>query len=751
MEDSLFDVCVRMRPFVPAKIVQTSFNSKLSLNSQTPYQDSTTNKSRSASPISQVRAKDYEAVTIEGSSICFRESSIDSSLGDVSPNSFSKSRRRLPREAILFPSLFNRFTTNLDIFNSTVKPRLDITPGQSMTFLTYGISGSGKTHTIFGTNSKQKTQKERGVIGYTVGHIFEATERLSKSQIELGDLDNDPRVSVSFLEIYNEHVYNLLASKRTEKLSIIESPFANGVLVPGLLNYKVDSSEELDELLQEAQSKRAVAKNRNNRFSSRSHVIIEIKVSFKGEKEGKRLCKIRFVDLAGSEKISLEKKTTVKEGANINKSLLALTNCINTLADRKRTTRSFIPYRNSKLTRLLKEPLGGDKPIVMVVCLSPNSVYLEETVNSIKYAQKAQKISAQRPNKIDSKINLSAKEFYRKRISELEQECRYLKTVVKARELTSAHKISSQNERSQNSELKSSPLLKEDQHLFKKQQQILMNLVDELTEQIEESHSIHQTIIELDFLIVEIDERVSELQIDFESDQEFEQQTSCDEMRSLAEQLENNLDLKEVALEESEILDKAIKETKQRISQAYLSGSLVTGNFQKGILPQISTDDIITEGRKYSGTMTSSFNASISIPNRETASENQILASHSNQESEFSQPELKENVSSQYCLKEIRTGQIEKLKIGEGYSRFENTVQNLMMSLKPQIEQTPLRRPGITGKENKDATLKTLMYSESEFGFETLRMKLNEPSFREEINYKSHDKTQTNPMSLIST
>lgn len=101
------------------------------------------------------------------------------------------------------------------------------------------------------------------------------------------------------------------------------------------------------------------------------------------------------MDLAGSEKALLEDKSALREGSNINKSLLSLTNCINILSEnsqRGAKTSKFIPYRNSKLTRILKDSLGGSSPISLIVCLSPNSIYLDESLNSIKYAEKAMMI-----------------------------------------------------------------------------------------------------------------------------------------------------------------------------------------------------------------------------------------------------------------------------------------------------------------------------------------------------------------------
>ena len=247
--------------------------------------------------------------------------------------------------------------------------------GSSFTLLTYGISGSGKSHTIFG--SQNEVNNEKGLLFFFMQELLEKQKKLFKDQ------DSKITITNSFIEIYNEQVRDLLADDPNKKLSIIESPHSNGVLVPDLLSKPVSSLQDLNDNLSLALSRRVVCPNLNNMFSSRSHMIVEIIVT---DNLNRRVSKVRFVDLAGSEKVSLEAKDIIQEGANINKSLLSLTNCINILSDSRRREDAFIPYRNSKLTRLLKDSLGGDTPVLMIVCISSNACYLDENINSLKYA-----------------------------------------------------------------------------------------------------------------------------------------------------------------------------------------------------------------------------------------------------------------------------------------------------------------------------------------------------------------------------
>ena len=132
--------------------------------------------------------------------------------------------------------------------------------------------------------------------------------------------------------------------------------------------------------------------------------------------------------------MNMEGKEILQEGANINRSLLALTNCINILSEDKKRSTTFIPYRNSKLTRILKDSLGGTTPIVMIVCISPNSVYLDETLNSIKYAEIAKQVKVD-PNEPRqwAKYTIYNESNYQKKIDKLEKECKFLRSALRGR------------------------------------------------------------------------------------------------------------------------------------------------------------------------------------------------------------------------------------------------------------------------------------------------------------------------------
>ena len=213
------------------------------------------------------------------------------------PKNLKNPRKKKP---IKFPSIFNDKTSNQQIFDKILASKIsNCFNGTSFTLLTYGISGSGKTFTIFGNDSNPqkfcKEKKSQGIIFYTIDRIFDTKEtiELGLDQIEddlfeteqIGKEKEEFNIDItaSFIEIYNENVYDLLAwdkekntkesyspqSQFERKLTIIESPFTNGVIVPDLKTIKVDDPQKLKELVTAVQNRRIVSPNLNNNYSSR--------------------------------------------------------------------------------------------------------------------------------------------------------------------------------------------------------------------------------------------------------------------------------------------------------------------------------------------------------------------------------------------------------------------------------------------------------------------------------------------------
>jgi kinesin family protein 18/19 len=202
-------------------------------------------------------------------------------------------------------------------------------------------------------------------------------------------------IKISYLEIYNEQVIDLL-DERQGQLMIVEDP-VRGVFVPERREIEVDHPSELIDLIIEGNGRRTMASTTANQFSSRSHAILQISIQTTESSLGKNgqtvYSKLSLIDLAGSERAAStsNRGQRMVEGANINKSLLALGNCINILSD-KHKQGSFVPYRDSKLTRLLKDSLGGNTKTCMIACISPSYHCYEESVNTLKYAERARRI-----------------------------------------------------------------------------------------------------------------------------------------------------------------------------------------------------------------------------------------------------------------------------------------------------------------------------------------------------------------------
>ncbi|KDN48149.1 hypothetical protein RSAG8_03165, partial [Rhizoctonia solani AG-8 WAC10335] len=217
-----------------------------------------------------------------------------------------------------------------------------------------------------------------------------------------GEIESEQivQVSVTFLEIYNEDIRDLLAEPGSYaprgSLTLREDK-SNRVVVTGLVSHSPTTAEEVKQLVLDGNSRRTQSPTHANQTSSRSHAVLQINVTQSPRTASTTECQtsatLSVIDLAGSERASATKNMGERmlEGANINKSLLALGNCINALCATGGRTRP-VPYRNSKLTRLLKFSLGGNCRTVMIVCVAPTSAHYEDTQNTLKYANRAKEI-----------------------------------------------------------------------------------------------------------------------------------------------------------------------------------------------------------------------------------------------------------------------------------------------------------------------------------------------------------------------
>ncbi|VFV26575.1 low quality protein: kinesin family [Lynx pardinus] len=297
------------------------------------------------------------------------------------------------RKTYTFDMVFGASTKQIDVYRSVVCPILDeVIMGYNCTIFAYGQTGTGKTFTMEGERSpnEEYTWEEdplAGIIPRTLHQIFE----------KLTDNGTEFSVKVSLLEIYNEELFDLLnpSSDVSERLQMFDDPRnKRGVIIKGLEEITVHNKDEVYQILEKGAAKRTTAATLMNAYSSRSHSVFSVTIHMKETTiDGEELVKIgklNLVDLAGSENIgrsgAVDKRA--REAGNINQSLLTLGRVITALVERT----PHVPYRESKLTRILQDSLGGRTRTSIIATISPASLNLEETLSTLEYAHRAKNI-----------------------------------------------------------------------------------------------------------------------------------------------------------------------------------------------------------------------------------------------------------------------------------------------------------------------------------------------------------------------
>ena len=284
-----------------------------------------------------------------------------------------------------FDHIFDMDSTQEDVYKIAAVPAVEsLMSGYNSTIFAYGQTGTGKTYTMEGFSYDYLSPK-KGLIPRAIENIFKYIENNSNS-------DTTFIIRVTYLQIYNESIDDLLKSEK-KHLSIRES-HKKGIYVEGLSEWAVCSPNDIYALLERGAQSRIRAQTKMNDVSSRSHAVFTIileqmKIS-KGKKKFK--CgKLNLVDLAGSERVKLSGASgkQLDESRRINKSLSALGNVINALTDPKT---KHIPYRDSKLTRLLQNSLGGNCKTSMIAMISPYDGSFNESISTLNFAKRAKSI-----------------------------------------------------------------------------------------------------------------------------------------------------------------------------------------------------------------------------------------------------------------------------------------------------------------------------------------------------------------------
>jgi hypothetical protein len=262
----------------------------------------------------------------------------------------------------------------------------DIFRGFNSTIFAYGQSGSGKTFTMGTTKSAggSEIRENSGVIPRACADLF----------AHIGEkCQGNASVELSYLEVYNEEIRDLLTSDVDRKIQIRED-FNGEVFVEGLTTIEVTSPLEVGKLMNEANGRRAVASTKINEVSSRSHAICIISIQGTTIEDVTFRSRLTLVDLAGSERLAKTENTgwRRKEGININQGLFVLGLVISALTEKRPHMKRNPPYRESKLTRLLQDSLGGNSRTIMIACCSPADFHADETVNTLRYATQARSI-----------------------------------------------------------------------------------------------------------------------------------------------------------------------------------------------------------------------------------------------------------------------------------------------------------------------------------------------------------------------
>jgi len=314
-----------------------------------------------------------------------------------------------------FDAVYDWNSKQQELYDETFRPLVDsVLDGFNGTIFAYGQTGTGKTFTMEGIRDDPE---KRGVIPNSFEHIFSHIARSNNKQY---------LVRASYLEIYQEEVRDLLCKDQSKRFELKERPDI-GVYVKDLSSFVCKSGKEIEHVMSVGNQNRSVGATNMNEHSSRSHAIFMITVESSelgaDDKNHIRVGKLNLVDLAGSERQNKTGSTgeRLKEATKINLSLSALANVISALVDGKS---SHIPYRDSKLTRLLQDSLGGNAKTIMVANIGPASYNYEETLTTLRYANRAKNI------KNKPKINEDPKDAL---LREFQQEIAKLKAQLTAK------------------------------------------------------------------------------------------------------------------------------------------------------------------------------------------------------------------------------------------------------------------------------------------------------------------------------
>ena len=340
-------------------------------------------------------------------------SSIDNKINITIPRNESKGIINNQKENWYFQ--FDKILHNVaqeEVFEYVKTIISGATQGFNGTVFAYGPTGSGKTFTMSGSSSNFNY---RGIIPRAITRLFQ----------ELGGkVDYESKVTISYLEIYNEIIFDLLspipANEQKGEINFQEDAKGN-IVVKGLTKHSVANEEEAFNLLFEGESNRTVSEHQLNKGSTRSHCIFTISVEMKSKVESSEkvlTSKLNFVDLAGSERVKETGSSglALKEAAYINKSLTFLEQVVVSLTD-KTKRKEYVPYRQSKLTHILKDAIGGNCRTVMIATIWPEEQFILDTLSTLNFAKRMKNVV----NDLSINIKLDKNAYVKKLNKEIKE------------------------------------------------------------------------------------------------------------------------------------------------------------------------------------------------------------------------------------------------------------------------------------------------------------------------------------------
>ncbi|XP_050388067.1 kinesin-like protein KIN-14R [Argentina anserina] len=433
------------------------------------------------------------------------------------------------KKSFKFDRVYTPKDDQADVFVDASPMVISVLDGYNVCIFAYGQTGTGKTFTMEGT------EKNRGVNYRTLEQLFEiANERRETFTYD---------ISVSVLEVYNEQIRDLLdTSPHPSKKLEIKQTSEGSHHVPGIVEAKVKSIKEVWRVLQAGSNARAVGSNNVNEHSSRSHCLLCIMVKAKNLLNGESTkSKLWLVDLAGSERLA---KTDVqgerlKEAQNINRSLSALGDVISALANKS----GHIPYRNSKLTHLLQDSLGGDSKTLMFVQISPSDQDLGETMSSLNFATRVRGIEL---GPVKKQVDTSELQKTKLMLERARQEARSKDDSLRKLE-----------ESLQNLESKN----KGKDQIYKSQQEKIKDLEGKL----ELKSALH----------IQLEKQVSQL-----SDRLRGKEETCSCLKQKVEQLEADLRQQQKAESESANLRQKVKDLQSKLNEQMQESDFLSTTLQ---------------------------------------------------------------------------------------------------------------------------------------------------------------------------